>query len=318
MSTADDTGRSRAESGDAVPAGLIDPGLRYFLAVAQTGSISGASEQLHVAGSAISRQIARLEHEIGVALFDRQPRGMALSEAGTRLAGYARRNALDVEQVINDIHGIQAQRRSKVRIASSEGFAWDLLPEAIASFRRDQPETDFTLHVTSSAAASQSVRDGSADIAVTFSLAPAQGVRVEHAQREYLHAVVNSWHPLAQRSTVSLADLSGYALAIVDESTTIRQLFDICCSAEQLTFKPVFETDYCGALYTFAQCADAVTLTGYLPVRRRLADDGLVAIPLSNRGMHRRQVQVQSMAGRTLPDHVQAFVAHLVDRLQLP
>lgn len=318
MSAAGDTGRAGAGARDAVTGGLIDPGLRYFLAVAQTGSITGAAERLHVAGSAISRQIARLEHEIGVALFDRRPRGMALSEAGTRLASYARRNALDVEQVINDIHGIRAERRSRVRVASSEGFAWDLLPEAIASFHRDQPETTFTLHVTSSTAASQSVRDGNADIAVTFSLAPAQGVRVEHSQREYLHAVVNSHHPLAQRSTVSLADLAPYALAIVDEGTTMRQLFDICCSAEQLTFDPVFETDYSGALYTFAQCADAVTLTGYLPVRRRLADDGLVAIPLSNRGLHRRQVQIQSMAGRTLPGHVQAFITHLVDRLQQP
>lgn len=56
--------------------------LRYFVEVARTGSISDASARLHVAVSAISRQIARLESDLGVALFERRPRGMSLSEIG--------------------------------------------------------------------------------------------------------------------------------------------------------------------------------------------------------------------------------------------
>ena len=54
--------------------------LRYFVEVARTGSISDASARLHVAVSAISRQIAKLENETGAPLFERRPRGMALSE----------------------------------------------------------------------------------------------------------------------------------------------------------------------------------------------------------------------------------------------
>jgi DNA-binding transcriptional LysR family regulator len=311
-------GPRRSGPGPAPFAGLIESGLRYFLAVAQAGSITEASEQLHVAGSAISRQIARLEHEIGVPLFERHPRGMVPSEAGIRLAGFVQRNMMDIEQVVGEIRRLPGGRRSQVRLVAAEGFAWDLLPEAIASFRRDHPEVDFSLHVTSSAAASEDVRDGKADIAVTFSLAPIKGISVEYSQREYVHAVVNARHPLAQRSSVSLAELLPYALAIVDEGTTVRQLFDVCCSAEQLSFEPVFETDYCGALYTFTKFADAVTLTGYLPVRRRLATDGLVAIPLSDQGMHRRYLQIQSMAGRELPPAAGDFVAHLVQRVQAP
>jgi DNA-binding transcriptional LysR family regulator len=307
---------SRGPSPSSTP-GLVDPGLRYFLAVAQAGSISEASEQLHVAGSAISRQIARLEHDIGVPLFERRPRGMVLSEEGKRLAGVVRRNMLDIEQVVGEIRR-GGGCRSQVRLAAAEGFAWDLLPESIASFRHEQPDVDFRLHVTSSAEATQDVRDGKADLAVTFSLTPTKDVRVEHSQREYVHAVVNAQHPIAGRSTVSLAELLPYALAIVDEGTTVRQLFDACCSVEQLNFEPAFETDYCGALYTFTKFADAVTLTGYLPVRRRLAVEGLVAIPLTDQGMHRRHLQIQSMAGRTLPRAARDFVNHLIERVQAP
>jgi DNA-binding transcriptional LysR family regulator len=314
------TGRRRPRAGlPSLPsAPFLDTGLRYFLAVSQAGSITEASEQLHVAGSAISRQIARLEQEIGVPLFERRPRGMVLSEAGVRLAAFVRRNLVDVEQVIGEIRRLRGAHRIQIRLASSEGFAWDLLPEAIASFHRERPDVGFDLHVTSSAEATECVRDATADLAVTFSLTPARDVRVEYSQREYVHAVVNASHPIAQQPTVSLAELLPYPLAIVDEGTTVRQLFDVCCSAEQLSFEPVFETDYSGSLYTFAKLADAVTLTGHLPVRRRLAADGLVAVPVTDRGMHRRYLQIQSMAGRTLPDTVQDFVAHLVDRVRAP
>ncbi len=301
----------------AATGAFLDTGLRYFLAVAQAGSIAEASAELHVAASAISRQIARLEHQIGAPLFDRRPRGMVLSDAGARLAVVVRRNAADVEQVIGEIRSGGADR-SRIRLASAEGFAWDLLPEAIASFHRKHPDVGFGLHVTSSAAATEAVRDAAVDLAVTFSLTPARDVRVEYSQREYVHAVVNATHPVAGRPTVSLADLRPYALAIVDDSTTVRQLFDICCSAEGLTFDPVLETDYSGALYTFAKLADAVTLTGRLPARRRLAADGLVAVPVTDRGMHRRYLQIQSTAGRTLPAVVQEFVAHLVERVREP
>ena len=66
--------------------------LRYFVEVARTGSISDASARLHVAVSAISRQIAKLENETGAPLFERRPRGMALSEAGERLLAFAQRS----------------------------------------------------------------------------------------------------------------------------------------------------------------------------------------------------------------------------------
>ncbi|MFD0487782.1 LysR family transcriptional regulator [Saccharopolyspora spinosporotrichia] len=113
--------------------------LRYFLEVARTGSISEASERLHVATSAISRQITKLEQEVGAPLFERQPRGMVLSEAGEILAAYARRSALEAEQVLADVHGVEALHRSTVKLASSEGFARDFLPAAITTFREKHP-----------------------------------------------------------------------------------------------------------------------------------------------------------------------------------
>jgi DNA-binding transcriptional LysR family regulator len=74
---------------------MISLGLRYFLEVARCGSIAGAAAAQHVAASAVSRQIAKLEDGLGIALFERQARGMELSEAGRQLAAYANAAALE-------------------------------------------------------------------------------------------------------------------------------------------------------------------------------------------------------------------------------
>ena len=63
--------------------------LRYFLEVARTGSVNQAAMRLHVVASAVSRQLAKLEDSVGVPLFERQPRGMALTAAGSRLLAQA-------------------------------------------------------------------------------------------------------------------------------------------------------------------------------------------------------------------------------------
>ncbi|WP_433177838.1 LysR family transcriptional regulator [Actinoallomurus sp. CA-150999] len=297
---------------------LTGPVLRYFLEVARTGSISQASEQLHVAASAISRQIAKLEHDLGVPLFERRPRGMVLSEAGEVPAAYARRSRLESEQVIEEIRGLSALRHSVIRLASSEGFARDLLPEAIVAFRESYPGVRFRLRVETPSAATDAVREGTADLAVTYALAPEPDVKVEYSAAQPIHALVPAGHPLTERTEVRLADLLPYPLALMEKGTTIRQLFDICVSLEGLRFEPAFVSNYSGALYGFVQNNGGVTIAGSLTHRRRLGPDGLVAVPISDPEMSRRSLQIQSMAQRTLPKAVSAFLGHLIAHIEGP
>jgi signal transduction histidine kinase len=118
-------------------------GLRYFLVVARTGSIAAASAQLNVAASAISRQIANLEAELDCVLFERRPRGMVLSPAGELLARHARQTLVRAEQVAAEIQELQGLARGFIRVATAEGFALDLLPNAIAEFHARHPGIRF-------------------------------------------------------------------------------------------------------------------------------------------------------------------------------
>jgi DNA-binding transcriptional LysR family regulator len=268
--------------------------------------------------SALSRQVAKLEEEVGAVLFERRPRGMVLSEAGRLLAEHARRSLLDAERVTEEIRGLSNGGRATIRLASSEGVAPHFLPQVFARFLRTHPATHFQLDVCAPSVATQRVREGTADIAVCFSIAPEKDINVLYSQRAPIFALVRRDHPLGVRESVSLADLMPWPLAIDHQGVTIRQLFDISCSLEGLIFEPVFVSNYHAALQSFVLQTDAVTLTGFLTVRSRLDVDGLAAVPIRNPELHQRTLQIQTMAGRTLPNVVQAFIELLTGAIDNP
>jgi len=295
---------------------MLDVGLRYFLEVVRCGSISGASQRLNVAGSAISRQIAKLEDEVGTALFERRPRGMLPSAAGRILADYARRTALEADRTAAEIRELPQWNRGTVRIASMEGSAMDLLPHAFLTFNRRHAGVRFDLTVLSPGLVARRVSEGEADIGITFSLAPERDIRVEYAMRAPVLALMSDDHPLAGRGSITIADLKHHPLALPTADTTLRQLFDLTCAAEGLLIEPVLVCNYMPTLNNFARAGGGIALTGRLSVARRLDVDRLVLVPIDNPGMQQRRVEIQTMAGRTLPHAVKAFLDHLIEEIR--
>jgi len=292
--------------------------LRYFLEVARCGSLSRASERLFVAVSALSRQIGKLEEQMGTPLFERRPRGMVLTDAGRLLESHARRSQLEEERVVEEIRDLSERGSVAIRIAASEGVGPDFLPQVCAHFVKTHPHARFQLDISAPSIATQRVREGTHDIAVCFSIAPEKDVHVHYAQRAPIYALMRNQHPLAAREAVSLADLLRWPVALHSDAGTLRQLLDIACSLDGLIFEPVFVANIHTALQRFVQFTDAITLTGYLTVRSRLAPEGLAAVPISNPELHQRTLQVQTMASRTLPQAMVEFIDLVKLAIEIP
>ncbi len=146
------------------PYGIQSTALRYFLEVVRCGSISEASQRLNVAASAVSRQIAKLERELETPLLERRARGVVPSAAGERLAVHARKAQLASEQVAAELRGLADLRRGQVRLATTEGFSLDFLPEVIAAFRQGYAGIHFSLEVCAPAVVTRRVQEGDADL----------------------------------------------------------------------------------------------------------------------------------------------------------
>jgi DNA-binding transcriptional LysR family regulator len=216
---------------------------------------------------------------------------------------------------MKELAGLASLHGSRIKIATTEGFAVDFLPAAIADFRAEHPGIDFTLSVMSPADATRQVRDGDVDIALSFSLAPEKGVKVEHTERAPVFALLRADHPLADRAKLSLAEVSRYPVVLSEAGTTIRQLIDITCALEGILLEPDLTCNHSGAIYRYAQKSGAIMFTGLLSVCERYAEDGFVVIPLTDPQMRQRSIQVQTMAGRELPPSVRAFRDHLIARI---
>lgn len=290
---------------------LLSTATRYFMEVARTGSVSEAAGQVHVAASAVSRQVAKLESSLGCVLFDRQARGMVLTEAGERLAAYVRMAEQETERVAQELRGLDAQRTSRIHVACTEGFAAGFMPGAMASFHARHPQTSIFLQVGSSDEVSRCLLRGEADIGLKFAVAPEHGLQIELNHAAPIMVLVAGSHALARRRRLSIADVVRHPIALPAAGTTVRQAFDLCCSLQGLQYQAIYSGNY-AALLALAATGEVLTLSSYLSAAHLVAAGTLVAVPVAEPLLEQRSLQILSLQGRSLGAPARSFVEHLV------
>lgn len=295
---------------------MLSSEIRYFLAVANTGSLSAASEQLFVAVSAISRQIQRLENQVGVPLFARHARGMVLNEAGEIFAHHVRKNLLDMEYALAEIKGLKAVRRTLIRVACTDGLAFTLLPRLIADFRNDNPGVLFDVKVASTQGVAEALRNGECDVALQFSLHAERGVEVMGSWPAPVLIVMHQTHPLATAPQVTLADLSHYPLALPQQNTTVRQLFELASHMNGSLVEPVMTCDTFSMLFQFLlHTPQAVTICSAFTVLQEAETHGLILRSVGIDQLSQRTLQLQTQSGRPRSAALNVFLTFLLQQL---
>lgn len=138
--------------------------LRIFLAVAEREHVTRASEVLNLTQSTVSAAIAALEARLGLALFDRIGRGIALTEAGRLLMGEARAVLARVAQAEAAMAGLAGLDRGRLVLAASQTVATYWLPPRLHRFRNRHPGVALELSIANSAAVARRVEEGLADL----------------------------------------------------------------------------------------------------------------------------------------------------------
>ena len=185
--------------------------LRYFVTVADELHFGRAAQRLHIAQPAVSRQIARLERELGERLFDRSPRRVRLTAAGHRVLAAAR----DALAAADRVRSAAAGPAGVMRIGTAAG-ATARLERGIDALRERSPEFGFVLVDLPPAERLDALRQGEIDLALARGVTAAPGVRVLPAWTEPLFAVVSTRHPAAGREVVSVAELADGDLRVHD------------------------------------------------------------------------------------------------------
>jgi len=285
--------------------------LKYFREVARTGCIRQAAEHLNVAASAVSRQIANLEGEVGLPLLERRPRGVVLTPAGEVLVGFAQKMLSEYDALRRELNALRDTTRGCIRIAAIEGVVDDLIPCVMDSFRRVAPNVTFNLTVACTDEVTTGVRRGTCDVGFAFCAEPDDGVATPLRISAPLLAVTVPGHPLAQLGRpVALRDLLPFSVALPDESLGLRRLIDERCAHERLGLRPVLSTNSIQAVRSFAR-RGGVALLPTVTISHDLASGQVVGSPLADAALASTTIAVCIPASGRLSPASRDFLSHL-------
>jgi len=203
--------------------------LTYFVAVAERLNFSRAAEDLHVAQPAISQQIHALETELGVPLFERLGKRVALTEAGKALLPHARQILAAVEAARNEIRERGALARGTVSLGSPPTVSTHLLPAKLTAFEHKYPGLDVTLREAGTETLVKLVEGGELDLAiVSTDFLPASVEAAPFWEEAYVLAV-GSKHPLSGRAAVSMVELADEPFILFPEGYRLREVTLAAC-----------------------------------------------------------------------------------------
>jgi DNA-binding transcriptional LysR family regulator len=185
--------------------------LRYFVAVAEELNFGRAATRLGMAQPPLTRAIRDLERQLGVQLFTRTTRQVALTAAGEVLLGDARA-ALDAVGAAARRARHAGESAPALRLALKADIDGGLLPRILDVYEREEASLPVKVVLGRVGEQAEAVRDGHADTALLLSPFDSRGLDSEPLVTEPFLIAVASGDPLAARTSLRLADLAGWAL----------------------------------------------------------------------------------------------------------
>ena len=221
------------------------PNLHAFVAVADSGSFSDASEHLYLTQPAVSKRISALESELDIQLFDRIGRKVTLTEAGTALLSRARNIIQQIDDSKRAIQNLSGHIAGKLSIGTSHHIGLHRLPPVLRAFTSAYPEVELDLHFMDSEEACHAIEHGDLELGiVTLPLEPAKVLQTYEVWPDPLDIVVNQSHPLTQLKKVTPKQLAHYSAILPTRGTYTRQIFEHTMRKHKLELKVGLSTNY--------------------------------------------------------------------------
>jgi DNA-binding transcriptional LysR family regulator len=228
----------------SAPAEVLAPRIVQFLAVARSEHVSEAAAVLGIGQPTLSRAIARLEADLGLALFAHGGRRLRLTQAGRALADRLEPLVRQINAEVGELAAAADPERGLVRIGFLKSMGDEVMPTMISGFRARHPLIDFAvLKEGSNGELESALQSGEIDLAL---LAPGPGEPGLASQRidtQQLYLEVPAGHPLAARATVRLRDLAEETFLTLTSDYGIRQILDTVCATAGFRPRIGFQAD---------------------------------------------------------------------------
>jgi LysR family transcriptional activator of glutamate synthase operon len=206
--------------------------LEYFLTVAKEGNVTRAAKKLYTTQPSLSRQIQKLEDELGAPLFDRSQRGMRLTAVGETFLQYVERGFGQFDAGRQAVRDLLGPEHGHIRMAFMPAVGADLLPEALAAYRAHYPNVQFTLRQSTTLEMLGWLQAGEIEICIATALPYSRDMPELTSVPllvEELYAALPPDHPCAQHAAIDLQDLASDPFVLVRGGSGLRRVIEAAC-----------------------------------------------------------------------------------------
>ena len=284
--------------------------LRAFAAVAETGSFTAAAGQLSLTQSALSVLVRELEADVGVRLFDRHTRGVALSEAGREFQPRVRRLLSDLNDAVGSLAELGARKKGVVRLAAPQLIASAMLPGVIAAYRKKFPGIEVFLTDVLPERLLDGLANGTVDLAFGHELPHDESVAGSVFLEDPFWLICRTDHALAGRRKVRWSELP--ADAFIGPTRDFRQRLLPTLDArtrERMAAAPAHDVSYLTTALGLVMAGQGITV-GPSYAARLVRAYGLRMIELGS-PVFRRRVSAYQAVRRGPTPAAEAFIETL-------
>ncbi len=288
--------------------------LRAFMALAQEKNFTRAAVESHLSQPAFSALIRQLEDALGVRLFDRSTRHVALTAEGLEFEVAARRILGECESAFSAVRERVERRRGRVSVALLPSLAADWLPGVLAGFHAAYPGIAMEVADVLSEPCIERVRSGQADFALAATRADTPELRAEPFCSDDFHLVCPRGHPLALAASVRPRDLAAWPFIHLSRTSSVRQYIDAATHPQPLP--SVLEVDQLATVAGMVRAGLGVSVVPALTLYQFRSPD-LVVRPVRWSGLTRR-IYLVRRRDRGLSVAAQAFYEWVLARRPKP
>lgn len=216
--------------------------LHYFMKVAQKEHVTQAAEELHVAQSAVSRQIHQLEQELGVDLFMQKGRNLQLTPVGHLFCKRVESLMKELDKAVAEVHEFLDPERGEIRIGFPHSLGIHLIPSVVAEFRKRYPNVKFRFKQGMFPSLIRDVISAEVDLAF-ISPFPEGHDQVEGdvVLTEEMYAILPPNHELAEEESITLDQLKEDKFILFSKGYSLRPIVWQACLEAGFTPQIAFE-----------------------------------------------------------------------------
>jgi DNA-binding transcriptional LysR family regulator len=289
--------------------------LRLFVAVCETSNIARAGEKAGIVGSAISKRLAQLEHQLGTPLLARKRHGVIPTPAGYTLLEHARGMLDGAARIERDMQSYVTGARGQVRVLASVSAMTESLADDVAAFLHMPAHRTIQVDLEERVSPEivRGVRDGLASLGVCWDAVELGSLQSRPYRTDHLCIVVSPGHPLASRKTLRFENTLDYEHVGLPINSSVQVMLQRAAARLGRTLiHRIIVTNFEAALRV-VRAGLAISLAPREVAERQSAAYGLHVIPLDEPWAHRRFI-IFFRDLNTLSLAAQLLVEHLVAR----